>query len=514
MEVPCPAHHEVELSYLKIEGVTKSFGPFKALDGVDLSVGKGSIHAVLGENGAGKTTLMNVLYGLYRPDSGTISVNGSAISLGSPRDAIRHRIGMIHQHFQLANALTVVENIALGLGGGPRLNLAEHAKRIVAMSAEYGFDVEPSSPVWKLPIGMRQRVEILKALYREAEILVLDEPTSVLAPDEIDSFLSGLKRMRELGHTILFITHKLDEVMAVADRASVMRRGKVISEVDADDTTAKELSRIMVGREFAVPQRQPTAPGAEVLVLDGVSANNDRDAPALRQVSLSLRAGEVLGISGVDGNGQAELAQVIAGLRPTTSGDIRIDGASISAFSVRDRIVESRIGYVPEDRHSTGLVLDYPVGENLILRDFDRPPVSPRGIIDRRMQRDRAVDLVQRYDIRLPHHDEPVRMLSGGNQQKVILARELNAAPRVLIIAQATKGLDVGAIAFVQSKILEERARGMAVLYISTELEHLMEVADRVGIMCAGRLSPILSPEDVTTQCVGQFMAGIFEEVA
>lgn len=503
------------MSYLQIENVVKAFGPFKALEGVNLSVQRGHIHAVLGENGAGKTTLMNVLYGLYRPDSGTISINGTPIHLHSPADAIKHRIGMIHQHFQLANALTVVENIALGLSGGPRLDLNGHARRIAEMSVSYGFDVDPHSPVWKLPIGMRQRVEILKALYRKAEILVLDEPTSVLAPDEITSFLDGLKRMRELGHTILFITHKLDEVMAVSDRISVMRRGKVISEVDVAATTPKELSRIMVGREFAAPQRHGSSvAGPVVLSLEGVSASNDRGTPALRQVSLALHAGEVLGISGVDGNGQAELAQVIAGLRPVAAGDIRMDGASINGQSVRDRIVASRIAYVPEDRHATGLVLDYAVGKNLVLRDFDRAPVSPRGVIDQGLLKRRAEDLVQRFDIRLPSQDEPVRMLSGGNQQKVILARELSSTPRVLIIAQATKGLDVGAIAFVQTKILEERARGTAVLYISTELEHLMEVADRVGIMCGGRLSPILRTEDATMQRIGQFMAGLFEEVA
>jgi general nucleoside transport system ATP-binding protein len=503
------------VSYLRITNVFKSFGPFRALDGVNVSVEKGHIHAILGENGAGKTSLMNVIYGLYGPDAGEIAIEDRPVSFNSPADAIACGIGMIHQHFQLANALSVVENIVLGLPGGARLDLAGHARRISEMSKSYGFDIDPWAQVWKLPIGMRQRVEILKALYRKASILVLDEPTSVLAPREIESFLSGLRRMRDMGHTILFITHKLEEVMATADRVSIMRKGRVVADVDAAQTSASEISSIMVGRDFAPTTRTDTIKGStKVLELKAVSALNDRLAPALHGVSLTLASGEILGISGVDGNGQAELAQVITGLRAVSDGDIELDGRTVLGLSIRELIVKAGISYVPEDRHTTGLVLDYPVGRNLILRDFDRPPVSRAGLIDHKAVEARARDMIERYDIRTPGINQPVRLMSGGNQQKVILARELSSRPRVLIIAQATKGLDVGAIAFVQNKILEEKARGAAILYISTELEHLLEVSDRVGILCAGRLSPIVRAEDATSERIGQYMAGLFQEVA
>lgn len=503
------------MTHLQVLGVTKTFGTFKALDAVSLSAAKGEIRALLGENGAGKTTLMNVLYGLYKPDAGQICIDGAPISMSSPRDAIRHRIGMIHQHFHLASSLSVVENVVLGLGGF-RADLDLHAKKIAALSEGYGFDVDPLAPIWKLPIGMRQRVEILKALYRKAEILVLDEPTSVLAPDEISGFLRGLKKLRAAGHTILFVTHKLEEVMEVSDSVTVMRRGKVVETIAARDTSPAYLSRVMVGRGVdAVHRGGRPMPKADIrLELKSVVAQNDRGAPALKSVDLCLHAGEVLGITGVDGNGQRELAEIIVGLRPALSGDIVVDGTSIKGLTVRERIVDTRIGFVPEDRHEAGLVLDYPVATNLALRDFDRSPVSRMGIIDDRVIQARAADLVERYDIRLAHRNQHARMLSGGNQQKIIIAREISAEPRILVVMQATKGLDVGAIAFIQRKILEERDRGVAVLYISTELEHVMEVADRIGVLCAGRLSPILQPEQATNERIGLYMAGVQEEVA
>ncbi|RWA97839.1 ABC transporter ATP-binding protein [Mesorhizobium sp.] len=502
------------MSHLIVENVSKSFGPFKALENVNLTVGRSEIRAVLGENGAGKTSLMNVLYGLYRPDNGRVLIDGAPIVLNSPRDAIGHRIGMIHQHFQLASALTVTENILLGTGG-VSLNLKQQAARICEISEQYGFDVDPDAPVWKLPIGMRQRVEILKVLYRNAEILVLDEPTSVLAPDEIGSFLDGLKKIRAAGHTILFVTHKLDEVMEVADNVTIMRQGRVIAEVGAAETTPKELSRLMVGRESDIRiGNRVGEPGRAVLEVVDVCAQSDRGASALKSLSFSLREGEVFGLTGVDGNGQRELAEVIVGMRPLTSGDILVEGESISHLDVRERVVNTKIGFVPEDRHATGLVLDYSVSKNLVLRSFDREPVSRNGIIDYRHIAERAVDLIARYDIRLRSAEQQARFLSGGNQQKIILAREIESRPRILLVMQATKGLDVGAIEFVQNKILEERARGVAVLYISTELEHLLEVADRVGVICAGRLTGILAPEHVTAQKIGMMMAGVTMEAA
>ncbi|CAD5273858.1 Uncharacterized ABC transporter ATP-binding protein YufO [Bosea sp. 62] len=505
-----------EHDYLVVDGVSKTFGRFRALDGVDLTVAKASIHAVLGENGAGKTSLMNVLYGLYRPEEGEIRIAGQPIALHSPADAIRHRIGMIHQHFHLAEALSVTENIVLGLGRPlTRLRLAEHAARIAEMSRQIGFEVDPAAEVWRLPMGMRQRVEILKALYRGADILVLDEPTSVLAPSEIDGFLAGLRRLRADGTTILFVTHKLEEVMAVADEASVMRAGKVVARRRIIDTSPRELSHLMIGRELAVePTTRSTSPGADRLVLRDLVADNDRGTRALDQFSLTVRAGEVVGLVGIDGNGQRELAEIITGLRPLISGEMTADGRDIRPLDARSRQREARIGFVPEDRHGTGLVLDHSVETNLVLRSFDLPPVSRHGLLDRATIAATGKRLAAEYDIRLRSPRQAARDLSGGNQQKIILAREIEAAPRILIIAQATKGLDLGAIAFVQRQILAQREKGVAILYISTELEHVMEVADRIGVICAGRITGELTPQEVSAERVGLLMAGIAAERA
>jgi ABC-type uncharacterized transport system ATPase subunit len=505
-----------EHDYLVVDGVSKAFRRFRALDGVELKVAKASIHAVLGENGAGKTSLMNVLYGLYRPDEGEIRIAGQPITLHSPADAIRHRIGMIHQHFHLAEALTVTENIVLGLGRPlERLRLAEHAGRIAEMSRQIGFEVDPAAEIWRLPMGMRQRVEILKALYRGADILVLDEPTSVLAPSEIDGFLASLRRLREDGTTILFVTHKLEEVMAVADDASVMRAGKVIARRRIAETSPRELSHLMIGRELSVePATRGSSPGAERLVLRDLVADNDRGARALDKLSLNVRASEVLGLVGIDGNGQRELAEAITGLRPLISGSIEADGRDLRPLDARARQREARIGFVPEDRHGTGLVLDHSVETNLVLRSFDLPPVSRHGLLDRTAIAATGKRLAAEYDIRLRSPRQAARDLSGGNQQKIILAREIEAAPRILVIAQATKGLDLGAIAFVQRQILAQREKGVAILYISTELEHVMEVADRICVICTGRITGELTPQEVSAERIGLLMAGIAMERA
>lgn len=502
--------------YLVIDGVSKTFGRFRALDGVDFTVAKASIHAVLGENGAGKTSLMNVLYGLYRPDEGEIRIAGQPIALHSPADAIRHRIGMIHQHFHLAEALSVTENIMLGLGRPlARLRLAEHARRIAEMSLQIGFEVDPSAEVWRLPMGMRQRVEILKALYRGADILVLDEPTSVLAPSEIDGFLASLRRLRDDGTTILFVTHKLEEVMAVADEASVMRAGKVVARRRIIDTSPRELSHLMIGRELAVePTTRSTSLGADRLILHDLVAYDDRGKRALDGFSLTVRSGEVVGLVGIDGNGQRELAEVITGLRPLTSGHMTADGRDLGPLDARARQREARIGFVPEDRHGTGLVLDHSVETNLVLRSFDLAPTSRHGLLDRTVIAATGKRLAAEYDIRLRSPRQLARDLSGGNQQKIILAREIEAAPRILVIAQATKGLDLGAIAFVQRQILAQREKGVAILYISTELEHVMEVADRIGVICAGRITGELTPREASAERIGLLMAGVATERA
>ncbi len=499
------------MCHLSVDRITKRFGDFKALDNVSLHVRKNSIHAILGENGAGKTTLMNVLYGLYHPETGRIELDGRQVHIGNPREAIDNNIGMIHQHFMLVKSLTVTENIILGLKKQKvTLHLADHERRIRELSESFDFDVDPRELVWKLPMGMQQRVEILKALYRNAELLILDEPTSVLAPNEIGIFLKGLQKLRDAGHTILFITHKLEEVMEVADRVTVLQRGKVTAEVDVGNTTIDELARLMVGREvlFKFEKRRDEM-GDVALEIDDACALNERGVQALDHVSFTLRAGEVLGIAGVDGNGQAELAEVITGLRSLQKGTIRLFGKDISKSTIRQRKQSYRIGYVPEDRQNTGLVLEYPVAANLALRDFNRRPFSRIGFLNFSFIRDYAEEIVGKYDVRLQSVQQQTRFLSGGNQQKLILGRELEADPLILVAMQPCKGLDVGAIEFVQKTILKQRDRGKAILYISTELEHLLAVSDRVAVMFRGRIAGTLLPGEATAERLGMLMAGV-----
>lgn len=504
------------MDHIVIDGISKSFGEFKALDTIDIKIAKGAIHAILGENGAGKTTLMNILYGLYRPDEGRILLDGKDLRMTSPADAIAEGIGMIHQHFMLVNSLTVTENIVLGLRHG--LNTVDyktHENHIRELSHRIGFDIDPAAEVWTLPMGMRQRVEILKALYRKAEVLILDEPTSVLAPSEIGSFLDSLKALRAANHTILFITHKLEEVMQVADRVTVMRHGKVTDEIDAKDTTPRQLARRMVGRDVIMNlKRAKTKPGKVILAARDLIAINDRGVRALDKLSFELHEGEVLGVTGVDGNGQRELSEVIAGLRPLDGGVLEVSGRDIGRLDVKQRKNEAGIGFVPEDRQTTGLVLDYPVATNLVLRDYDRPPASRRGILDFAYMARNAVELVKRYDVRLRSPQQPARFLSGGNQQKVILAREIEARPRILVIMQACKGLDIGAIEFVQNTLFDLKKSGVGVLYISTELEHVMDISDRIAVMCRGVITGILAPEEASAERLGELMAGVKGEAA
>ena len=496
--------------HLVIDRVTKSFGDFKALDGVSIHVHKNSIHAILGENGAGKTTLMNVLFGLYHPDEGRIEIDGREVPIENPRAAIDNSIGMIHQHFMLVKSLTVTENIILGLKGQKAsLHLKEHEERVRELSDSFGFAIDPREPVWKLPMGMQQRVEILKALYRNAELLILDEPTSVLAPHEVNAFLTGLKRLRDAGHTIIFITHKLEEVMQAADQVTVLRQGRVRAEAAVSDTTVNRLARLMVGRDVIFEFVRGEGRSGEVaLEVENVCASNDRGVRALERVSFTLRSGEILGIAGVDGNGQAELAEVIAGMRPLEEGQIRVYGKDISGTGIRERMQKIGIGFIPEDRQNTGLVLDYPATANLALRDFNRPPFSRTGIMRSGFLQAHTKEIVRKYDVRLQSIHQPAQFLSGGNQQKLILGRELEADPRILIAMQPTKGLDVGAIEFVQKVILQQRDSGKAVLYISTELEHLMAVSDCIAVMFGGQITGMLAPGDATAEELGMLMSG------
>jgi general nucleoside transport system ATP-binding protein len=503
-------------TYLSLNQITKKFGEFKALGDINIDIGQATVHAILGENGAGKTTLMNIIYGLYQPDGGTISVSGKDVVIANPREALHLGIGMIHQHFMLVDTLSVTENIILGLEDlGPTLKLKEYEEKISALSKEFEFDIDPRTEIWKLPMGMRQRVEILKVLYRDVNFLILDEPTSVLAPNEIDSFLSGLDRLRDAGKTIVFITHKLDEVMAVGDQITVMRHGRVTGSTSVQKTDAKEIARLMVGRDVVMSLEKPQVDfGAVSLEVVNAHATSDRDLPALKDVSLTIRRGEIFGIAGVDGNGQAELAEVITGLRSLDSGSIRINQADVSDMTVDDRRHLHGVGYVPEDRQGTGLVLDFSVAKNCMLRDFEQSPFSHRKFVNSDAVNKTATKWVEDYDVRLQSIHQQVRFLSGGNQQKVVFAREVEFDPEVLVVMQPCKGLDVGAIEAVQNTILEQKKAGKAILYISTELDDLLNVCDNIGVMCDGIITGVITPQEATPERVGMLMAGSKEAVA
>ncbi len=502
--------------HLVVDGVTKTFGELRANDAVTLHVRRGSVHAILGENGAGKTTLMNILYGLYHPDEGRILIDGREVRIDNPKAALGHGLGMVHQHFMLVGPLTVTENVILGMKqGGVTLGLAEHGRRLAKLSDSFGFEVDPGEVVWKLPMGMQQRVEILKLLYHNADILILDEPTSVLTPSETGPFFDVLARLTEAGKTIIFITHKLDEVMAVADRVTVMRDGKVTAELEIAATNRRELARLMIGRDVVFEIERPEADaGGVMLEVEGLRAMSDRGLEALDDVSFTVRSGEILGLAGVDGNGQTELAEVIAGLRELTAGRISVAGEDITEASVATRKHKYGIGYVPEDRQRVGLVLDHTVASNLMLRDYRQAPFARYNILNFGAIRANAEALVARYDVRLQSVNQATRYLSGGNQQKLILAREIEGKPRVLIVTQPTKGLDVGAIEFVQNTLLEQRGQGVAILYVSTELEHLLALADRVAVIFRGRISGVLTPAEASPERLGLLMAGAAERSA
>ncbi len=500
-------------AFVSLHDVVRKFGDFVALDGVNMDIHKGLIHAVLGENGAGKTTLMNIIYGLYQPTSGEVRINGEPTILSSPRDALHHHIGMIHQHFMLVDSLTVTENIILGLEGlGANIDYKEHSRKIAALSEEYGFDVEPDKEIWRLSMGMRQRVEILKVLYRDVDLLILDEPTSVLAPPEVETFLDGLSKLRAKGKTVVFITHKLDEVMTVSDDITVMRHGRITESVQASNTTQTELARSMMGRDLhAGFTKTEVRTGKPLLRVENASVVSNQGINHLSNVSLEVKAGEILGVAGVDGNGQDELADAVSGMIQLSEGEIFICDKPVSKETVDSRRHDHRLGYVPADRHGTALVMDYSVALNGALRDFARPPNTKFGLMQLRVISNTVKDWIERYDVRLHSINQAIRFLSGGNQQKLVFAREIETGPEVLLVVQPCKGLDVGAIENVQKNVLALREAGKAVLYISTELEHIMEVADRIAVMCEGKVTGVLKTEEATSERVGMLMAGIRE---
>jgi general nucleoside transport system ATP-binding protein len=497
---------------IEMLGVTKRFPGVLANDSINFRVERGEIHALLGENGAGKTTLMNILYGLYKTDAGRILINGQDVHLTSPADAIARGIGMVHQHFMLIPVFTVADNIMLGnesIRFRFFLDRKSAIKRISALSTEYGLHIDPSAYVKDLPVGMQQRVEIIKALYRHAEILILDEPTAVLTPQEADEMFVVMRSLARQGKCIVFITHKLKEVFAVADRITVLRDGQVVGTMTTKEATPQSLATMMVGHavDFMV-DRGASEPEGNVLTVSDLSVMSDRRTLAVDGVSFTVRAGEVLGVAGVEGNGQTELAEALTGLRPAHGGKVSIDGKDLTNGTPR-RMVEAGVAHIPEDRHKYGLVLSYPVADNLSLCTYYRPPFAKGMILDDKAILDNARKLIEEYDIRTPSALSPASHLSGGNQQKAVVARELSRPINLLVAAQPTRGLDVGSTEFIHKKIIEQRSNGVAVLLVSAELDEIMSLSDRIAVMYKGEIIDIVSSHDATREKLGLLMAGV-----
>ena len=492
---------------VEMKGIVKSFPGVLANDHVDFQLERGEVHALLGENGAGKTTLMNVLYGLYRADAGEISINGSPVILDSPQDAISMKIGMIHQHFMLVDAMNVLDNVILGLKTkGVIIDEVSAEKRIRELADAYGLKVDPRSLIWQLSVGEQQRVEILKAIYREADILILDEPTAVLTPSEIKDLFRVLERMKSEGKSIVYISHKLEEVMEISDRITVLRAGKVVANVNKKDTNKAELARMMVGRDVIFRLSKENAKlGDTVLEVSGLSALSDRKTVAVKNVSFAVREGEILGIAGVSGNGQRELAEVLVGLRKATKGVVKIAGQD-ATNTVPRKLVDLNVGFIPEDRVGVGLVMNLPVLNNAIIKKYRN---FSRGVLlDYPTARDYAKKIVEDYNVKTPDLRYPTRTLSGGNLQKLILARELARDPQLLIASQPTRGLDVGATEYIRSKLLEERSRGRAILLISEDLDEILSLSDRIAVMYEGEFMGMVPAEHASIEDIGLMMAG------
>ncbi|MBA3552251.1 MAG: ABC transporter ATP-binding protein [Actinobacteria bacterium] len=500
---------------LQLKGVTKRFPGLVANDSVDLTVAEGEIHALLGENGAGKTTLMNIVYGLYRADGGEILLDGSPVHFGSPRHAIGAGLGMVHQHFMLVPVFTVTENVMLGIESTRRfgfLDRREAAQRVREISQRYGLEVPPDAVVEELPVGVQQRVEILKALYREAQILILDEPTAVLTPQETEDLFEVMRSLQEAGKSIIFITHKLKEVLAIADRITVMSRGRVVGTTTPGETSEEELAAMMVGR--AVRLRVDKAPadtrGPVLEVLD-VVVLDDRGQVAVDGVSLTVQAGEIVCVAGVQGNGQTELVEAVTGLRPIASGSIRLLGRDVTGASPRG-FLRAGVGHVPEDRQRDGLVLDFSIADNLVLNTHGSAPFARWIVRDDEAIRAAAQERVAAFDIRTLSVEQPVATLSGGNQQKVIIGREFSRPIRLLVASQPTRGLDVGSIEYIHERLVEKRDQGAAVLIVSVELDEVLALADRIAVMYRGKILNILPADTAEPERIGLLMAGSLGE--
>jgi ABC-type uncharacterized transport system ATPase subunit len=499
-----------EAPVLELRGITKRFPGIVANDHVDFDLRRGEVHALLGENGAGKSTLMNILYGLYHPDEGEILVRGQPVQITSPKHAIELGIGMVHQHFMLIPVMTVAENIVLATEpkhAGVLLDYDAAEQRVRELSERFGLAVDPRQRIQNIGVGQQQRVEILKALYRGAEVLILDEPTAVLTPQEAGELFTIVRNLQEQGTSIIFISHKLHEVTEIADRITVLRRGKKIETLPARGATEEQLARLMVGREVLLRvEKKPAEPGEPLLEVENLEVLDDRSLPAVRGASLTVRRGEIVGLAGVDGNGQSELIDAIAGLRHPAGGRVALGGREVTGASAK-QVLDLGLGHIPQDRQRRGLVLEFSLAENIALHDYDKEPDSRFGWLRPRVLVERARKLLKQFDVRGGGPETRAGALSGGNQQKVVLAREIERDPRVLIAAQPTRGLDVGAIEFVHRRLVEERDEGRAVLLVSLELDEILSLSDRILVIYEGRIVGEYGP-DVTEEELGIAMTG------
>ena len=502
---------------VEMKHITKRFTGIVANDDISIQIKKGEIYALLGENGAGKSTLMSMLFGMYEPDEGEIWIRGEKVNIDSPNYATKLNIGMVHQHFKLVQNYTITENIILGiepikkLGGlFPYVDIKEANKNIAELSKRYGLEVDPTKKIEDINVSLQQRVEILKMLYREAEILIFDEPTAVLTPQEIDFLLNIIEELRKGGKTIILITHKLEEIKKVADRCAILHKGKLVDVLDVEDTSTKTMANLMVGREVSFEtKKKPAKFGEVILEVNNLKIKNQDNFDVVKDASFKIHGGEVFAIAGVSGNGQVEIADAIGGLTKISSGIIKLNGVDISQYSIRKRTLEG-ISYIPEDRQSYGLILDFSLAENIALKDYYKEPFCHNGVLNKSVIDEYGVKLIEKYDIRSSQGIKTqVRQMSGGNQQKAIIAREIELGSSLMIFVQPTRGLDIGAIENIQRMILEERDKGKAILLVSLELDEIMNIADTIGVIYNGEIQKIAPAERLTTKEVGEFMMGV-----
>ncbi len=505
---------QTRIDSLEMLNITKRFPGVLASDHVNFDVKSGEVHALLGENGAGKSTLMKILYGLYHPDEGEILLNDKPVSIASPNDSIGLGIGMIHQHFMLVPTLTVAENVALGLPStrGFMTDLDQVSKRILELAKIYSLKIDPDAYIWQLSVGQQQRVEIIKALYRGAALLILDEPTAVLTPQEVDELFVIMRQMVKDGHGLIFISHKLHEVVEISNRVTVLRDGRKIGTRPTSEVTKQDLANWMVGREVGfIPDRGVVDRGEARLELNNISCSSDRGTPGLRGVTLEVCSGEILGIAGVSGNGQRELAEVIAGLRKAASGQVVLEGQDVTGLPPAAR-ADRMLSYIPEERMRDGVIREFTVAENMVLREHEKRPYSRAGFLNLGKISRHADELIKRFHVKTPSRDTLAKNLSGGNIQKVVLAREISRAPRVVIAAQPTRGLDIGATEYVREQLLEQRRNGVAIMLISEDLDEILALSDRIAVLYEGRVMDIVPREHATPEKLGLLMAGVHLE--